>query len=79
MSESEPRTSIDFRTPDDAKAAHDDELLDEQVTGASSGPIDEDDMAAAEGLTVAPEVAESYHEAVVRGAAVQGEGAAEVP
>jgi hypothetical protein len=74
----EPPTS-DFRSPDDAKAAHEDELLDEQVTGASSGPIDEDDMAAADGLSVTPVVAKSYLEALERGAAMRGEGAPEVP
>jgi hypothetical protein len=69
----------DFRTPDDKKTAHEDELLDEQVTGASSGPIDEDDMAAADGLTASPEVAASYEDALARGAAQKGEGAPEVP
>jgi hypothetical protein len=72
-------SSADFRTPDDAKTAHEDELLDEQVTGASVGPIDEGDMAAAEGLSVTPEVAESYEESLERGAAQKGEGAPEVP
>lgn len=69
--------TTDFRTDADRKAAHDAETLDEQVKGADGGPVDEDDMAAAEGLTTPPGVEKAYEESIERGASQQGEGAPE--
>jgi hypothetical protein len=51
------------------------EKADEQVTGADSGPVDEQDMAAADGLQVSEVQAQHYQEMLERGAHQQGEGA----
>ncbi|HVU72225.1 MAG TPA: hypothetical protein VHE83_04635 [Mycobacteriales bacterium] len=67
----------DFRTDADRQAAHDAEKLDEQVKGADGGPIDEQDMKAADGLTTPPGVDKAYQEALERGAHQKGEGAPE--
>lgn len=42
--------------------------------GRDGGPIDEDDMKAAEGLSVSPETAEHYDEMLERGRNQRGEG-----
>jgi hypothetical protein len=69
----------DFRSKDaedEARGAS--AKADEAVTGASSGPDDPDDEAAAEGLTVSEKDAAAYKASVERGAAQKGEGAPEV-
>ncbi|MGN6130052.1 MAG: hypothetical protein ACTHOK_06900 [Nocardioidaceae bacterium] len=71
-------SNADFRTEADREAARAAEDLDEQVTGADGGPVDEDDMAAAEGLTTDASVDRAYEEALERGARQKGEGAPEV-
>lgn len=50
---------------------------DEQVAGADGGPVDDADMAAAEGLRARPEQAAHYREMAERGAHQAGEGAPE--
>lgn len=65
--------------PKDAEAVREAAAADaDAVTGSPAGrdggPIDEDDMRAAEGLTASPETASAYGEALERGAAQQGEG-----
>jgi hypothetical protein len=75
---SDATSDKDFRTKDDKAAADAGRSADEQVTGRSDGPIDADDMEAAEGLTASPETAEAYEEMVERGAKQKGEGAPEV-
>jgi hypothetical protein len=67
-------SEADFRTDDARAEAEVAAAADERVDGRDPGRIDEDDMAAAEGLTAPPEVAESYREATERGANAQGEG-----
>jgi hypothetical protein len=44
------------------------------IPGRDGGPIDEGDMAAADGLQASPEAAKNYEEALERGANQQGEG-----
>ncbi|HVF03528.1 MAG TPA: hypothetical protein VNA20_01690 [Frankiaceae bacterium] len=64
----------DFRS-DDARAEADQAAAaDESVTGADPGPIDEEAMAAADGLTVDPDVRENYQEQMERSANLEGEG-----
>jgi hypothetical protein len=48
--------------------------VDGPIPGRDGGPQDEEAMAAAEGLTAAPETARSYQEMLERGAAQRGEG-----
>ena len=43
-------------------------------TGRDGGPVDERDMAAADGLTADPQVARDYGDMLERGAAQRGEG-----
>jgi hypothetical protein len=43
-------------------------------TGRDGGPVDEQDMAAADGLTADPQVARDYGDMLERGAAQRGEG-----
>ena len=64
----------DFRTEDARAEAEESATADEAVTGRDPGPIDEEAMAAADGLSVDPEVRENYQEAVERGANLEGEG-----
>jgi hypothetical protein len=71
-------SDADFRSDADRQAARAAEELDEQVTSANSGPVDDEDMAAAEGLTTDPAVDRAYEEALERGARQKGEGAPEV-
>ncbi len=71
MSES---TSADYRNADSFKEAEEGRRRDESVTGASSGPVDEADMAAADGLTATEEEGAAYRESVERGAHQKGEG-----
>ena len=53
----------------------DEELaLSDTVPGRDGGPIDEDDMAAADGLEASPETAENYEELIEKGAQSKGEG-----
>ena len=67
-------SEADFRTDDDRAEAERSAAADEQVGIGDPGPIDDDAARAADGLTVPPEVAESYREATERGANAQGEG-----
>jgi hypothetical protein len=67
-------TESDFRTEDARDEAELAAAADESVTGADPGQIDEDAIRRADGLTVDPQVAESYQEATERGANAQGEG-----
>ncbi len=70
-------------TPDgDAHPGHGDvdreteqaDTHDELVTEGSAGPIDEEDMAAAEGLAVTDDEAAAYQDSGRKGAALEGEG-----
>jgi hypothetical protein len=67
-------SEADFRTDDARAEAESSAAADEQVGIGDPGPIDDDDMRAADGLTAPPEVAESYRQATERGANAQGEG-----
>jgi hypothetical protein len=68
-------TNSDFRTPDARDEAERSATADESVDIRDAGDIDEDAMKRAEGLPpVDPEVADSYRDAVERGANAQGEG-----
>jgi hypothetical protein len=72
-------SSEDFRTEDERKEAERDRALDESVTGADAGPVDDaEGQAAAEGLSTTPSEERAYKEHVERGAAQKGEGAPEV-
>lgn len=64
----------DFRSEDARDEAEQSAAADESVTGRDAGPIDEDAIQAAEGLTVSDNVRESYQEATERGANLEGEG-----
>ena len=64
----------DFRDEGARDEAEQASSADETVTGRDAGPVDEDAMAAAEGLEVRPGVAEHYQEMTGRGAGQQGEG-----
>lgn len=67
-------TESDFRdegAQDEAQTAAD---RDESVTGPDAGPIDEEAMSRADGLTAAPEVAEHYQEMTEKGVNAEGEG-----
>jgi hypothetical protein len=72
---SNPDRDLDFRNPDALAEAEEGRHSDESVTGADGGPIDEDDMRAADGLTTTPEQAAAYREHIERGARQKGEGA----
>ena len=65
----------DFRSEDARAEAEQSAAQDESVTGRDAGPIDDESMAAAEGLEVRPGVAEHYQEMTERGANQRGEGA----
>jgi len=67
-------TESDFRTDDAREEAETAASIDESVQGRDPGPIDEEAMAAADGLTAKPEVAEHHKEMDRIGANVQGEG-----
>lgn len=62
------RADAESRAADDAAAVRDD------VPGRDGGPIDEDDMRAAEGLTPRPEVEDDYGEIIAKAAHTDGEG-----
>lgn len=65
----------DFRDPGAQAEAEDSRPRDESVTGADAGPTDDTEgMAAADGLTSSPEVAEHYKEMTETGANIRGEG-----
>ena len=65
----------DFRDTGAQAEAEDSRARDEQVTGADPGPLDDvEGMAAADGLTSSPEVAEHYREMTETGANIRGEG-----
>lgn len=65
----------DFRNEDAREEAEQAADRDESVAGADAGPVDQSDLAAAEGLEVREGVAEHYQEMTERGAHQQGEGA----
>jgi hypothetical protein len=67
-------TDSDFRSPDARDEAERSAAADQTVDIRDAGEIDEEAMKRAEGLTVPPEVAESYRDATERGANAQGEG-----
>jgi hypothetical protein len=67
-------TDSDFRTPDAREEAERAAAADEAVDIRDPGDIDEDALKRAEGLTVDPEVAESYRASAERGANAKGEG-----
>ncbi|HEV2888928.1 MAG TPA: hypothetical protein VGX28_00985 [Frankiaceae bacterium] len=67
-------TESDFRTDDARDEAETSSAIDEAVQGRDPGPIDEEAMQAAEGLTAPPEVGEHHREMDQIGANVQGEG-----
>ena len=56
------------RAADEAAADRDD------VPGRDGGPVDEDDMQAAEGLTTSAEVEDDYGEILEKAAHTEGEG-----
>jgi hypothetical protein len=64
----------DFRSDDARAEAGQSAAADESVREGDPGRIDEDDMAAAEGLTVDPEVRENYQEQMERSTDLPGEG-----
>ena len=65
----------DFRTEDAREEAGLAAGADENAApNADTGQIDEDALRRADGLTVDPEVRESYQAAAERGANVEGEG-----
>jgi hypothetical protein len=67
-------SSSDFRTEDARAEADLSATQDESVKGRDAGPIDEDAMKAADGLTTPPGVKEHYKEMTEIGANVPGEG-----
>lgn len=65
----------DLRHDDDmTEPSTNPDAADEQVTEASAGPIDDDAMADAEGLTVTPAQEAAYVDSVEKGAHAEGEG-----
>lgn len=69
----------DFRSADEKAEAEADRTIDERVTEASAGPVDDADaQAAAEGLTATEGESKAYTESIERGAKQKGEGAPEV-
>ncbi|HVE97830.1 MAG TPA: hypothetical protein VNA12_01475 [Mycobacteriales bacterium] len=65
----------DFRDPAAQAEAEDSRARDESVTTADAGSVDDvEGMAAADGLTSSPEVAEHYREMTETGANIRGEG-----
>lgn len=67
-------SETDFRSDDARAEAEQAATADEAVTGRDPGRIDEGDMAAAEGLSVDPEVRENYQEQMDRSTDLPGEG-----
>lgn len=67
-------TDHDFRTADAQDEAQTAADRDESATGPDAGPVDEEAMQRAEGLTASPEVAEHYQEMAEKGANAEGEG-----
>ncbi|OHV33959.1 MULTISPECIES: hypothetical protein [Pseudofrankia] len=70
-----PERDPDFRNSDAYAEAEEGRRRDESVTGADVGPIDEDAMRAADGLTTTPAEDAAYREHIERGAHQKGEGA----
>ena len=64
----------DFRSDEARAEAAQASDADEAVTAADPGPIDDDAMQAAEGLSVDPDVRESYQDQMARSANLEGEG-----
>lgn len=67
-------TESDFRTNDAREEAETSAPIDEAVQGRDPGDIDEEAMAAAEGLTASPDVAAHHQEMDRIGADAKGEG-----
>jgi hypothetical protein len=67
-------TESDFRSEDARAEAEESAGADESVQGRDAGPIDEEAMAAADGLTTPPGVKEHYQEMTEIGANLEGEG-----
>jgi hypothetical protein len=66
-------------TPHDDKAVAEASAVDSaqttgEVAGRDGGPHDSGDVAAAEGLSADPDVAENYSDIVAKAAATRGEG-----
>ncbi|ADP78527.1 hypothetical protein [Pseudofrankia inefficax] len=76
MSNQDP--DLDFRNPDALAEAKEGRRRDESVTGADGGPIDEEAMRAADGLTTTAAQDAAYREHLERGAHQKGEGAPNV-
>ena len=64
----------DFRSDEARAEAAQASDADETVTGADPGEIDEDAVRAADGLSVDPDVRDSYQEQMERSANLEGEG-----
>lgn len=67
-------SETDFRSDDARAEAEQSAAADESVSGRDAGPIDEDAIQAAEGLSVDPEVRENYQEQMDRSVNLEGEG-----
>lgn len=67
-------TESDFRTDDARAEAQAAATQDEAVKGRDAGPVDEDAIKAADGLTTRPGVKEHYQEMTDIGANAKGEG-----
>lgn len=65
--------SSDTRAVEEA-AQVDDDALEGVPPGRDGGPVDEADMAAADGLRPSPDTAAAYQEALRQGARQRGEG-----
>ena len=61
-------------TVDEATKAADSAALRDGVPGRDGGPIDSDDMRAADGLEASPEAAAAYQDLLERGKEHAGEG-----
>jgi hypothetical protein len=59
---------------DDAVHADEETVNETTVPGSDGGPVDEGDMADAEGLTTSPQAAKHYEDMLERGAHHKGEG-----
>lgn len=64
----------DDTTVDEATKAADSAALNGDVPGRDGGPVDPDDMRAAEGLQASPETAAAYEDLLERGKNQEGEG-----
>lgn len=76
---SDAESSLDYHSKDAEAEAHGASAAsDESITGGKADEVDPDAEKAAEGLTVGDKDAAAYKQSLERGAAQQGEGAADV-